>query len=170
MNTEQKMTPKQWKALYKEAGQRVDPATAKTTRMYVNTFDPYGLHNFGPEFVQVGQEEFAYEPVSDLWVWFGDLSEEVRTQLWERLKRGLNFREATAELLSGITQFDLANAMGTSIDTVWRARVREGANVHRLAPEGWEGVVSSLARRRASELEQLANTLDEQRLNNERRR
>ena len=76
---------KAWLAVRKEAGLKIDPATAEVDWHYAYTVDPYGI---GPELPeearQVGREYFARSPGSDVWVEFGDLPEATRDALWKR--------------------------------------------------------------------------------------
>jgi hypothetical protein len=76
------------KAFYmerKEAGFKIDPATAEVEWWYAQTLDPYGRDPDLPEeFQQVGREYFARSPGSDIWVHFGDLPEATREALWSK--------------------------------------------------------------------------------------
>jgi hypothetical protein len=81
-----------FQSMRKEAGKCIDPATAEVEWIYAQTLDPYGVDPDLPEELQcVGREYFARAPGSDLWVWFGDLSEATSSALWERHKRKLGF-------------------------------------------------------------------------------
>ncbi len=74
----------QWLAMRKEAGSKLDPETAEVMWKYGQTLDPYGVCPDLPgELQQVGREYFARSPGSDIWVWFGDLPDEVRERLWK---------------------------------------------------------------------------------------
>ena len=74
---------KQWLAIRKEAGLKIDPETAEVDWKYAQTLDPYGIDPDLPEELrQVGREYFARSPGSDIWVHFGDLPEETRDALW----------------------------------------------------------------------------------------
>lgn len=86
----------QWLKVRKEAGLRIDPETAEVDWQYVQVLDPYGIHpNLPKECQQVGRAYFARSPESDIWVWFGDLPEDVREALWQMLPAKLAF---TADL------------------------------------------------------------------------
>ncbi len=88
--TEQKV--KQWLAIRKEAGLKIDPETAEVDWNYAQTLDPYGVHPDLPEECrQIGREYFARSPGSEMWVHFGDLPEKTRDALWTRHKSKLAF-------------------------------------------------------------------------------
>lgn len=98
-----KVTVEQWLADRKEAGLKIDPATAEVDWRYALTLDPYGVHPDLPEELQqVGREYFACSPGSDIWVDFGDLPDATREALWEKHQGKLafpaGFREAAAVL------------------------------------------------------------------------
>jgi len=79
------MSVKQWLAIRKEAGLKIDPETAEVTWIYAWTVDPYGVHPDLPEeHQQAGREYFARSPGSDVWVDFGDLPAATRDALRER--------------------------------------------------------------------------------------
>jgi hypothetical protein len=81
-NTSNDLKPEQWLAIRKEAGLKIDPDTAEVFWCYAQTFDPYGIDPDLPEEYQsIGREYFARSPGSDIWVWFGDLPNAVRTAL-----------------------------------------------------------------------------------------
>lgn len=76
---------KNWLETRKLAAQKIDPETAEVGWTYAQTLDPYGVEPDLPdECWQIGREYFARSPESDIWVWFGDLPEDVRDQLWEK--------------------------------------------------------------------------------------
>jgi hypothetical protein len=78
----EKMTVEQWLAIRREAGLKIDPETAEVEWDYAQTLDPYGVDpNLPEEYQQVGREYFARSPGSDIWVWFGDLSEATSDAL-----------------------------------------------------------------------------------------
>ena len=81
---------KQWLAIRKEAGLKIDPETAEVDWIYAETLDPYGIDP-DEELQQVGREYFARSPGSDIWVHFGDLPAETRDALWRRHKSKLAF-------------------------------------------------------------------------------
>ncbi|MBV8737636.1 MAG: hypothetical protein JO007_10330 [Alphaproteobacteria bacterium] len=75
----------QWLAARKEAGLKIDPATAEVDWSYEQTLDPYGIYPDLPEECrQTGREYFARAPGTDIWVWFGDLPDATLDALWER--------------------------------------------------------------------------------------
>lgn len=57
----------------------------------------------------------------------------------------MNFRQATDELIAGVTLEDLAKALGVSIQAVRQARATPESTSHRPPPVGWEGAVSKIA-------------------------
>jgi hypothetical protein len=72
----------QWLAIRKEAGLHIDPETAEVYWDFVHLLDPYGVDlDLPEEYQQIGRDYFARSPGSDVWVWFGDLSEETRNAL-----------------------------------------------------------------------------------------
>jgi hypothetical protein len=71
----------------KEAGLKIDPATAEVDWSYEQTLDPYGIDPDLPEELQqVGRQYFARTPGSDIWVSFYDLPDETRQMLWNMLR------------------------------------------------------------------------------------
>ena len=76
---------KEWLALRKEAGARIDPTTAVVFWECGNPIDPYGVcDDLGG---WIGRVYFARSPESDVWVEFGDLPEPTRTAIWQRPKQ-----------------------------------------------------------------------------------
>ena len=71
----------------------------------------------------------------------------------------MNFRKATDELLASVTLEDLASAIGVSVQAIRQARAQEASAGFRRPPAGWEAAAAKLARRRAAQLERLANGL-----------
>ena len=69
------LTTEEWLAIRREAGLRIDPATAKVTWCWAQVMDPYGVLPRRPEAVCVGRQYFARSPESDVWVSFHDLPE-----------------------------------------------------------------------------------------------
>ena len=78
------MTTEEWLAIRKEAGLRIDPATAHVTWRFAQVVDPYGIYPYDPEADCVGREYFARSPDSDVWVNFGDLPKATVDALWKR--------------------------------------------------------------------------------------
>ncbi len=88
----EKITVEQWLAIRKEEALKIDPDTAEVDWCYAQTLDPYGVDPDLPEECQqVGREQFARRPGSDVWVWFGDLPAKVRDELFKRHKGKLMF-------------------------------------------------------------------------------
>src|SRR6478672_10513038 len=81
----------QWLAIRKEAGLKIDPATAKVMWRYGYTLDPYGMYELSGEEKQVGRTYFARSPGSDVWVSFDDLPDAAATALWEKHSSKLAF-------------------------------------------------------------------------------
>ena len=68
-----------------QAGRMIDPETAEVTWAYRQIIDPYGVISDLPEECDcVGRVHFARAPGSDIWVWFGDLPEDVVKKLRSR--------------------------------------------------------------------------------------
>jgi hypothetical protein len=78
------MTPEEWLAIRKEAGLRIDPATAKVACWYAQLVDPYGIYPDDPDANCVVRQEFARAPESDVWVNFVDLPKATVAALRER--------------------------------------------------------------------------------------
>jgi hypothetical protein len=80
---EESLSVEAWLEIRKVEGLRLDPTTAKVAWIYAHTLDPYGVRDLPEEYQQVGREQFARAPDSDIWVWFGDLPEETALALWK---------------------------------------------------------------------------------------
>jgi hypothetical protein len=79
-------------SIRREAGLKIDPATAEVIWKYAQTMDPYGIDPGLPEELwSVGREYFARSPGSNIWVLFDDLPEATKAALWERHKQKLAF-------------------------------------------------------------------------------
>lgn len=79
---------RQWLNIHKKAALKIDPSTAVVWKRNVQNLDPYGIDPDLPEeFQLVGSQHFARNPDSDIWVWFGDLAEDLRLKLWENLEK-----------------------------------------------------------------------------------
>jgi hypothetical protein len=64
---------KEWLAIRKKAGLKINPETAEVDWCYAQTLDPYGVYPELPEECQqVGREYFARSPGSDIWVHLDD--------------------------------------------------------------------------------------------------
>jgi hypothetical protein len=55
-------------SIRKEAGLKIDPATAEVTWQYAQILDPYGICDLHPEDHCIGAVLFARAPNSDVWV------------------------------------------------------------------------------------------------------
>jgi len=78
----------EWLAIRKEEALKIDPETAEVDLAYAPPSDPYGVMDqweSPPElqdFDELGEPAFfARAPGSDIWVWFGDLPEEIQDKL-----------------------------------------------------------------------------------------
>jgi len=79
---------KEWLAIRKEAGLKIDPETAEVTWVYAQTLDPYNIYGQLPEEYQlVGREHFARSPGSDIWVHFRDLPDATIKALRKRIRQ-----------------------------------------------------------------------------------
>ena len=89
---ERKAAVDEWLALRKEAALTIDPETAEVMWVYTQVLDPYGvIDDLREEELCVGRDSFARAPGSDIWVWFGDLPEDVSDALWKKHKSVLAF-------------------------------------------------------------------------------
>jgi hypothetical protein len=80
------------RAIHKAAGLNVDPETAEVLWEHGSGLDPYGLHDLSQErdnYIQ--RNYFARAPGGDVWVWFGDLPDNIRDALWEKHKSHLAY-------------------------------------------------------------------------------
>jgi hypothetical protein len=73
----------------------------------------------------------------------------------------MDFKEATDELMDGLTYQDLAKAFGVSVSSVRQGRVKEGALCHRKPPKGWQRVAVRLAKQRAEHFKRLVSVLSD---------
>jgi len=72
----------------------------------------------------------------------------------------MDFRQATDELLAGISHERLAEVLGVSVSSVRQARLAEGAKAHRKPPKDWEDAVAGMAEIEGYRLLKLAQSLD----------
>ena len=85
----QKPGAKEWLAIRKEAGQKLDPEAAEVICRYVQIADPYGVcADFPEELDCVGRLFFARSPESDIWVEFGDLPKATVEKLMRWMESG----------------------------------------------------------------------------------
>jgi hypothetical protein len=64
----------------KQAALKIDPETAEVASWAVDVMNPYGVYPTAEEY-NIGRDNFVRAPGSDIWVWFGDLPEEV----WKKI-------------------------------------------------------------------------------------
>jgi hypothetical protein len=92
---------KDWLASRKREALNIDPKTAEVMWCHGHVLDPYGVEPDLTEEEQViGRVYFARSPGSNVWVSFGDLPDEIRSELWEQHKSTLAFP-------AGLLDFDL---------------------------------------------------------------
>jgi hypothetical protein len=75
----------------KEAGFKIDPATAEVLWTYGDGYNPYGLFPYDEECACIGRVYFARSPGTDIWVSFCDLPEATSDALWKKHRRKLAF-------------------------------------------------------------------------------
>jgi hypothetical protein len=71
----------------------------------------------------------------------------------------MDFKKATDELFSRVTQDDLAESLGVSVALIRQARLSPAAKAHRSPPEGWEKAATRLATEQAKRFSRLAERL-----------
>ena len=74
--------------------------------------------------------------------------------------RPVNFIQATDALTGCPTHPDIAKEAGVSVQTIRQARLAPDHPNNRPPPAGWEQAIANLARERAAELVELAETLE----------
>ena len=72
----------------------------------------------------------------------------------------LNFKEATDLLIQKVTVADIAEACGSHVNSVERARLSPDTRHYREPPPGWIAAVARLARERSRQLIALAEALE----------
>lgn len=72
----------------------------------------------------------------------------------------LNFKEATDLLIRKVTVAEIAEACGSHVNSVERARLSPDTRHYREPPPGWIAVVARLARQRGRQLIALAEKLE----------
>jgi hypothetical protein len=71
----------------REAGRKINAETAKIWAEKGYVLDVYNLYPFGDD--NYGATNyFAFEPESELWVWFEDIPESIRNRLEARVHNG----------------------------------------------------------------------------------
>jgi hypothetical protein len=73
-----------WLQAVVDEAEKIDPATAEMIFDFTDCMNPYGIAHDEEDSGWVGRTEFARNPGSEIWVWFGDLPEAVRDALWAR--------------------------------------------------------------------------------------
>jgi hypothetical protein len=88
MEQTDEMTTEQWLAIRKEAAAKIDPENAEVFWEYGSIRDPYYVHEHGDDWEDnIGRNYFVRSPGSDVWVWDGDLPEDVLKALWEHVEQ-----------------------------------------------------------------------------------
>lgn len=72
----------------------------------------------------------------------------------------MTFKDATDRLTACISLSDVAAALDRSDASVRRARLGPKTSAYRNPPDSWERALAKLARKRARELERLAEELE----------
>jgi len=80
------MTPQEFIAERREAAKRLDPETATVFGQSVDVSDPYGVYG-NAAYGCIGRLLFACSPDTGA-IEFGDLADETRESLEERMKSG----------------------------------------------------------------------------------
>ena|SRR6478672_5092872 len=92
LNNGERITVREFLAIRKQEGLKIDPSTAEVTCWYAQVLDPYGVYPDLPEDCYcVGREYFARRPGGDICVVFSDLPKKTRDALWRRHKSELAF-------------------------------------------------------------------------------
>ena len=71
----------------------------------------------------------------------------------------MDFKNATDRLTACLSHVDIAEAAGVSVQLIRQARADSTNPSYRSPPDGWRKVVARLARRRAKELNALAEAV-----------
>jgi hypothetical protein len=72
----------------------------------------------------------------------------------------MDFKAASDRLTACITLADIAAASGGAESTIRQARLDRSTSSYRSPPDGWQAAIAKLARARAAELLELADSLD----------
>jgi hypothetical protein len=78
------MTTEEWLTIRKEAGLRIDPATARVTWWWARVMDPCGVLPYDPEADCVGRQYFVCSSESDVRVSIHDLPKSTVDALRKR--------------------------------------------------------------------------------------
>jgi hypothetical protein len=78
-------------------------------------------------------------------------------------EHALNFKEATDLLIQKVTVAEIAEACGSHVNSVERARLSPDTRHYREPPPGWIAAVARLARQRGRQLIALAEELERHR-------
>ena len=73
----------------------------------------------------------------------------------------MDFKTATDRLTDCVTHGELARETGVSLASIRQARLSPDAAANRAPPTNWREVVVRLARRRAQDLNRLADELEQ---------
>jgi hypothetical protein len=73
----------------------------------------------------------------------------------------MDFKSATDRLTDCVSQAEIAKAAGVSVQSIRQARVDPSGAGYRSPPKGWQEIVVRLARRRAKELNRLADDVEQ---------
>lgn len=74
----------------------------------------------------------------------------------------MDFNQATDRMMArGVTLQEMADALGVAHTTMRAFRLDPGSDSYRRPPPDWQPKLAELARRRGSELEGLAEELEE---------
>jgi hypothetical protein len=86
MNSQER---EQYLALVRAAAVKINPATAQVFCEKGWVLDPYRIFKHGDDWEDCygAHNHFARSPGSDVWVWFGDLPDDTRKALRERMER-----------------------------------------------------------------------------------
>ena len=82
------LSVEEWLAVRRAEAKFIEPATAELFWNWGDIVDPYGTDtDFPEEHKCLDRLYFARRPGRDIWVCFFDLPNDVRDELWQRLKR-----------------------------------------------------------------------------------
>ena len=84
---------KEWLAIRKKAGRKIDPETAEIMWKSGYALDPYRIGSRSLQaYQQLQRNYFARSPGSDTWVFFYDLPTATRHALWKKHRAWIAFR------------------------------------------------------------------------------